>query len=147
MAGLMKGMITRLILAGPVFLLPCLPLTATAQQTVTAPLLSQTSGSPRTEGPLSREFPPETFLTTGIVLAFHDWPDEEEKAAILRDAEQAGLRKTEEELEYTKVWFFACIDKEPRNFIEAHWICRTFSGLSTLRYCRPMYLRRPKEAL
>ena len=56
-------------------------------------------------GSLSRELPPEAFLTTGIVLAFHDWPDEEEKAGILRDAEQAGLQKTEEELEYTKVWF------------------------------------------
>ena len=145
MVCLTNGMLARLIFAGHVFLLLCLCLHATAQPAVTAPLLSQTSGSQQTEGPLSREFPPEAFLTTGIVLAFHDWPDEEEKAGILRDAEQAGLQKTEEELEYTKVWFFTWIDKEPRNFIKAHLICRTFSGLSTLRYCRPMSLRRPKE--
>jgi len=84
-------------------------------------------------------------MTTGIVLAFHDWPDEEEKAGILRDAEEAGLQKTEDELEYTKVWFFTWIANKPRNFIEAHAVCLTFSGLSTLRYCRPMYVGRPKE--
>ena len=144
---MMNGMITRLILAGHVFLLLCLCLHATAQPALTAPLLSQTTGSPRTEGPLSREFPPEAFLTTGIVLAFHDWPDEEEKAGILRDAEQAGLQKEKEELEYTKVWFFTWMDHKPRNFIEAHGICLTFSSLSTLRYCRPMYMGRPKEVL
>lgn len=147
MVCLMNGRITRLILAGHVFLLPCLPLTAIPQQADTAPLLSQTSGSQQTEVPPSRISPPEAFLTTGIVLAFHDWPDAEEKAGILRDAEQAGLQKEEEELQYTKVWFFTWIDKEPRNFIEAHGICLTFSSLSTLRYCRPMYLSRPKEVL
>ena len=141
----MNGMNKRLILAGHVLLLLYLPLNATAQPAVTAPLESQTSDSQQTEDPLSREFPPVAFLTTGIVLAFHDWPDEEEKAGIFRDAEQAGLQKEEEELQYTKVWFFTWIDQEPRNFIEAHLICRTFSGLSTLRYCRPMSLRRPKE--
>ena len=141
----MNGMTTRLIHAGHVFLLLCLCLHATAQPALTAPLLSQTTGSQQTEGTLSREFPPEAFLTTGIVLAFHEWPDEEEKAGILRDAEKAGLQKTKEELEYTKVWFFTWTDHKPRNFIEAHGVCRTFSGLSTLRYCRPMYLRRPKE--
>lgn len=142
---MMNGRITRLVLAGYVLLLLCLPLHATAQQSITTPLESQTSDSQQTEDPLSREFPPEAFLTTGIVLAFHEWPDEEEKAGILRDAEQAGLQKDEEELQYTKVWFFTWIDKKPRNFIEAHWICLKFSSLSTLRYCRPMSLPRPKE--
>lgn len=84
-------------------------------------------------------------MTTGIVLAFHDWPDAEGKAAILRDAEKAGLQKEEEELQYAKVWFFTWLDNKPRNFIEAHVICQTFSGLSTLRYCRPVYVGRPKE--
>ena len=143
----MNGMNKRLILAGHVLLLLCLPLHATAQQSITTPLESQTSDSQQTEDPLSREFPPEAFLTTGIVLAFHDWPDEEEKAGILRDAEEAGLQKDEEELQYTKVWFFTWIDQKPRNFIEAHLICRTFFGLSTLRYCRPMHVSRPKEVL
>ena len=89
----MNGRITGWTLAGHVFLLLGLPLNATAQQSVTAPLLSQTSGSPETEAPLSRVTPPEAFLTTGIVLAFHEWPDEEEKAAILRDAEKAVSKK------------------------------------------------------
>ena len=142
---MMIAMVTRRIHAGHVFLLLCLPLYATAQPALTAPLFVQTSSSQQTEGPLSRELPPEAFLTTGIVLAFHDWPDEEEKAGILRDAEQAGLQKTEEELEYTKVWFFTWKDQKPQNSIKAHGICRTFSGLSTLRYCRPMSLSRPKE--
>ena len=142
---MMKGMITRFVLAWHVLLLLCFPLTTTAQQAVTTPLFAQTSGSQQTEGPLSPEFPPEAFLTTGIVLAFHDWPDDEEKAAIIRDAEQAGLQKEEEELEYTKVWFFTWMDQKPRNIIKAHWICQTFSSLSALRYCRPMHLRRPKE--
>ena len=147
MVCMMNGMTTRLILALHILLLLCFPLNATEQQAVTAPLLSQTSGLQQTESPLSREFPPEAFLTTGIVLAFHEWPDEEEKAGILRDAGKAGLQKEEEELQYTKVWFFTWTDQKPRNSIKAHWICRTFSSLSTLRYCRPMYVGRPKEVL
>ena len=83
-------------------------------------------------------------MTTGIVLAFHDWPDEEEKAVILRDTQKAGLQKDKEELQYTKVWFFTWKDQEPRNSIGAHGICLTFSDLSTLRYCRPMYVGIPK---
>ena len=145
MACLMNGRTTRWTLAGHVFLLLCLPLNAKAQQSVTAPLLSQTSGSPQTEVPLSRVSPPEALTTTGIVLAFHDWPDEEEKAVILRDTQKVGLQKAKEELQHTKVWFFTWKDQEPRNSIEAHGICQTFSGLSTLRYCRPMYLSRPRE--
>ena len=141
----MKGMITRLILAGHVLLLLCLPLNATAQQAITAPLLFQTSDLQQTELPCPECPPREAFLTTGIILAFHDWPDEEEKAGILRDTQKAGLQKAKEELPYTKVWFFTWIDQKPRNFIEAHGICRTFSGLSTLRYCRPIYLSRPDE--
>ena len=147
MVCMLGGITTRLFLASHILLLLCLPLHVKAQQAVTAPLLFQTSGSQQTEGPLSREFPPEAFLTTGIVLAFHEWPDEEKKAGILRDAEQAGLQKEEEELQYTKVWFFTWMDQKPRNSIKAHGICQTFSGLSTLRYCRPMYMGRPKEVL
>ena len=141
----MNGSFHRLIIAGHVVLLLCFALNAIAQEAVTAPPLSQTSGSPQAEAPLSRVSPTEAFLTTGLVLAFHDWPDEEEKASILRDAEEAGLQKTEDELQYTKVWFFTWIAGKPRNSIEARMICQTFSGLSTLRYCRPMYLGRPKE--
>lgn len=141
----MNGSFHSLTLAGQVFLLFCLSLSAAAQQVMTSPLLSQATGSTQAEGSLSREFSPEAFLTTGIVLAFHEWPDEEEKAGILRDAEKAGLQKEEEELQYTKVWFFTWMDQKPRNFIEAHGICQTFSGLSTLRYCRPMHVSRPNE--
>ena len=141
----MNGRFHRLTLTGQVFLLLCLPLNATAQQAVTAPLLSQATGLQQTEGSLSREFSPEAFLTTGIVLAFHEWPDEEEKAGILRDIQKAGLQKDKEELPLTKVWFFTWRDQKPRNMIEAHGVCLTFSGLSTLRYCRPMYMGRPKE--
>ena len=144
MAGLTNGMITRLILAGHVFFLLCLPLNAKAQQSVTAPLLSRASGSKQAEVPLSRVSPTESPMITGIALAFHDWPDEEEKAVILEDTQKAGLKKTKEELQYTKVWFFTWIDQEPRNVIEAHGICEPFSGLSTLRYCRPLYLGRPR---
>ena len=140
---MMIATVTRRILAGHVFLLLCLCLHAEAQQAIATPLLFQTSGSQQAEVPLSREFSPEVFLTTGIVLAFHEWPGEEEKAGILRDAEKAGLQKEEEELQYTKVWFFTWRDQKPRNFIEAHGVCLTFSDLSTLRYCRPMYLSRP----
>ena len=136
----MNGMLARLILAGHVCLLFCLPLSAAAQQAINAPLLSQKSGSQQTEVPLSRLF----GMTTGIVLAFHEWPDEEEKAGILRDTQKAGLQKDKEELQYTKVWFFTWKDQEPRNSIEAHGICLTFSDLSTLRYCRPMYVGIPK---
>lgn len=141
----MNGRFHRLTLAGQVLLLSCLPLSAAAQQATTALLLSQATGSQQAEVPLSQEFSPEVFLTTGIVLAFHEWPGEEEKAGILREAEKAGLQKEEEELQYTKVWFFTWMDQKPRNFIEAYGICRTFSDLSTLRYCRPMYVRRPRE--
>ena len=84
-------------------------------------------------------------MTTGIILAFHEWPDEEETAGILRDAQKAGLQKDKEELQYTKVWFFTWKDQKPRDFIEAHWICKTFSALSTLRYCRPMRVSVPNK--
>ena len=137
--------VTRLILAGHVFLLLCLSLNATAQQAVIAPRLSQTSGSQQAEVPPSGGLPREAFLTTGIVLAFHEWPDEEEKAGILRDSQKAGLQKEKEELPYTKVWFFTWSDQKPRNFIEAYGICKTFSDLSTLRYCRPMYVPREER--
>lgn len=140
----MNGMIAGLILAGHVLLLLCLPLNATAQPASTVPLLSQASDLQQTELPLSRMSPTEAFLTTGIVLAFHDWPDEEEKAGILRDTEQVGLQKADEELQYTKVWFFTWRDQKPRDFMEAHRICQILSGLSTLRYCRPMHVSRPK---
>jgi len=134
-------MSTRLIITGHVVLLLCFALNATAQQAGAATILSQASGSKQADVPLSGVF----GMTTGIVLSFHDWPDEEEKAAILRDAQKAGLQKTEEELQYTKVWFFTWLDNKTRNIIEAHAICQTFSGLSTLRYCRPMYVSRPRE--
>ena len=137
--------VTRLILAGHVFLLLCLPFNAKAQQFVAAPLLSQASGSMQAEVPSSGGLSREAFLTTGIVLAFHEWPDEEEKAGILRDSQKAGLQKEKEELPYTKVWFFTWRDQKPRNFIEAHGICKTFSSLSTLRYCRPMYVPRAER--
>ena len=144
MACLMNGRINGWTLAGPVFLLLCLSLGAPAQEAGATPLLSQASGSKQAEVPLSRVSPTESPMITGIVLAFHDWPDEEEKAVILQDTQKVGLKKTKDELQYTKVWFFTWIDQEPRNVIEAHGICEPFSGLSTLRYCRPLYLGRPR---
>ena len=144
MAGLTNGMITRLILAGHVFFLLCLSLGAIALEAGATPLLSQASGSKQADVSLFQVSGTESLMTTGIVLAFHDWPDEEEKAVILQDTQKAGLKKTKEELQYTKVWFFTWIDQEPRNVIEAHGICEPFSGLSTLRYCRPLYLGRPR---
>ena len=138
---LLNGRFPGLTLAGQVFLLLCLPLNATAQQASTSPLLSQASGSTESDASLDRVF----SMTTGIVLAFHEWPDDEEKAVILRDTQKAGLQKDKEELPLTKVWFFTWKDQKPRNLIEAYGICLTFSDLSTLRYCRPMYVPREER--
>ena len=144
MACLMNGMINRCTLAGPVFLLLCLSLDAIALEAGATALLSQASGSKQADVSLFQVSGTESLMTTGIVLAFHDWPDEKEKAFILQETQKMALKKTEDELQHFKAWFFEWIDQEPRNVIEAHGICEPFSGLSTLRYCRPLYLGRPR---
>ena len=89
--------------------------------------------------------PQNEMMTQGIILAFHEWPDEQEKTLILQATEKAGLKKTKEELSFSKVWFFRWTDDELRHVIEAHGICMEISTNSSLKYCRPEYMPRPKD--
>ncbi len=85
------------------------------------------------------------MMTQGIILAFHEWPDEREKTLILQATEKAGLKKSKEELPYTKVWFFRWTDNELRHVIEAHMTCVRISKIFSLRYCRPERMPRPRD--
>ena len=85
------------------------------------------------------------MMTQGIILAFHEWPDEREETLILQAMEKAGLRKTKTELPISKVWFFRWADDGLQHIIKAHMICVEISTNSSLIYCRPEYIPRPKD--
>ncbi len=75
----------------------------------------------------------------GIILAFNDWPEEEEKILILKETEKLGLTKKKVELSFAKVWFFEWTNGELRNTIKAYGICVKISKKFSLKYCRSEY--------
>ena len=80
----------------------------------------------------------------GIILAFNDWPEEEEKILILKETEKLGLTKKKVELSFAKVWFFEWTNGELRNTIKAYGICVKISKKFSLKYCRSEYKSIPK---
>ena len=83
------------------------------------------------------EFDPDHPLAKGIILAFHRWPDDEERIIILEKTTEAGLTKTEE-IPRFKTWIFEWA--EWRKAATAQKVCRSLPDLSSLEYCEPDYL-------
>lgn len=82
----------------------------------------------------------ESSQAKGIVLAFHDWPEEEERAMIFEKLEAVGL-KQKSEIERFKTWVFEW--PELREGTEAEKICEDLSDLFVFDYCEPDYLLYP----
>lgn len=86
------------------------------------------------------EFDPDNPLAIGIILAFHRWPDEEERTIILEKTREAGLTKTEE-IPRFKIWLFAWDDWQKAATAEK--VCRSLQDLTSLDYCEPDSLLGP----
>ena len=86
------------------------------------------------------EFDPDNPQAIGIILAFHRWPDEEERTIILEKTREAGLTKTEE-IPRFKIWLFAWDDWQKAETAEK--VCRSLPDLSSLEYCEPDSLLGP----
>ena len=76
----------------------------------------------------------------GLILKFHRWPNEKEKAVILKKMNKAGLKK-ESEVQRFKVWTFEW--NKWHKGAEAQKLCKKFSGISSLKYCEPDYIVSP----
>lgn len=86
------------------------------------------------------EFDPDNPLAIGIILAFHRWPDEDERTIILEKTTEAGLSKTEE-IPRFKIWLFEWNDWQKAAAAEK--FCRSLRDLSSLEYCEPDSLLGP----
>ncbi len=86
------------------------------------------------------EFDPDHPQAKGIILAFHRWPDEDERRIILEKTAAAGLTKTEE-IPRFKIWLFEW--GEWRKAAAAEKICRSLQDLSPVDYCEPDSLLGP----
>ena len=86
------------------------------------------------------DFDPDNPLAIGIILAFHRWPDEEERTLILEKTKEAGLTKTEE-IPRFKIWLFEWGDWQKAETAEK--FCRNLPDLSSLEYCEPDELLGP----
>ena len=86
------------------------------------------------------EFDPDNPQAIGIILAFHRWPDEDERRIILEKTGDAGLTKTDE-IPRFKMWLFQWDDW--RKATEAEKVCRSLPDLPSLDYCEPDSLLGP----
>ncbi len=86
------------------------------------------------------DFDPENPQAIGIILAFHRWPDEDERRIILEETAEAGLAKTEE-IPRFKIWLFEWGDWQKAETAEK--FCRNLPDLSSLEYCEPDELLGP----
>ena len=84
------------------------------------------------------------WKTQGIILAFNEWPDEQEMVLISEELKTLGLEKTEE-IPITKVWFLKYTDNELKHTIEAYAICKKLTERFSLKYCRPEHIPRPRN--
>ena len=76
----------------------------------------------------------------GLILAFNKWPDDEEKAVILKKMTTAGLEK-KTEIQRFKVWIFEW--PKLHEGAEAQKLCKELSNLSSLKHCEPDYTVSP----
>ena len=82
----------------------------------------------------------QTSPTIGLILAFTSWPEGKEKEALLKQLQEAGLKKKAEHKAF-KTWVFEWPDW--RKAEEAEQICKKISKLSVLDYCEPDSLLEP----
>ncbi len=87
--------------------------------------------------------PAESPAVSGIILAFHQWPDEKEKALILKKTAEKGLKKTKT-ISLSKLWVFEW-DK-PKTVLMAELICLNFPKTPSLKYCEPDHPLFPQDA-
>ena len=73
----------------------------------------------------------------GIILQFHNWPNEQETKHITTSLEKAGLQKTMK-IERFKVWVFE--GPESDKILELKQLCEGLMSVSSLESCEPDYL-------
>ena len=76
-------------------------------------------------------------------MAFHRWPNEKEKALIVKKLTEAGLKK-KSEYKRDKTWVFRW--PEWHKAIDAKKLCKELSTLSSVDYCEPNYLLGPAKS-
>ena len=81
-------------------------------------------------------------IAKGVILAFHRWPNEKEKALLLKKLTKAGLKK-KSELKRFKAWIFEW--PEWRKGEKAVQLCKKISALPFLDYCEPNFLLGPAQ--
>ena len=81
-------------------------------------------------------------IAKGVILAFHRWPNEKEKALLLKNLTKAGLKK-KSELNRFKTWIFEW--PEWHKGQKAVQLCKKISALSFLDYCEPNFLLGPAQ--
>lgn len=113
----------------------------------TSPVLADPPSAQRPVAPVEPEkpeplpeFDPDNPLAIGIILAFHRWPDEDERKIIFEKTTEAGLTKTKE-IPRFKIWLFEW--PEWRKAATAEKVCRSLPELSSLEYCEPDSLLGP----
>ena len=89
------------------------------------------------------EFDPDNPQAIGIILAFHRWPDEDERRIILEKTTAVGLTKTEE-IPRFKIWLFEW--NEWRKATAAEEVCLSLQDLSPVEYCEPDSLLGPAKS-
>ena len=78
----------------------------------------------------------------GVILSFHRWPNEEEKALLLKKLTKAGLKK-KLEIKRFKTWIFEW--PEWHKGKKAIRLCKKISDLPFLEYCEPNFLLGPAQ--
>ena len=80
----------------------------------------------------------------GVILSFHRWPDEKEKALLFKKLTKAGLKK-KLEIKRFKIWIFEW--SEWHKGEKAVRLCKKISSLSLsfLDYCEPNFLLGPAQ--
>ena len=107
------------------------------------PIESHSVEKPRRSPGSDPAFNNSNSQATGIILKFDDWPNKKERALILQAAKKAGLKEPKE-LAFLKVWVFEWNDNELKDAIYAHFICAGLPSISSLEYCRPNILSKPR---
>ena len=83
------------------------------------------------------EFNKKTPQAKGVILKFHNWPNENDKTLILTKLTQVGLTR-KSEIQRFKIWIFEWSEQSEAE--KAKNICKNLSHSFSLIYCKPDYL-------